>query len=1305
MNYAAGIAARIPKIPNVFRSRWIRRLGITLLVIFVLYSLGGFFGVPPLLRHIATTQVAASLHRPVAVGRVAFNPYTLRLQIDQLHVGDAAGAPPQPFVDIGHLNVRASWTSLFRLAPIVREVVVDQPAIHVVRTAPQKFNFSDLLAPSAPASPAAPAPAKKSSRFAVSNIQVNDGLVQFDDRVLGQKHTVAKITLDLPFIANLPADTEIFVQPLLEMTVDGSPLRIVGEAKPFGATRESLVYLNLVRLDLHRYVDYAPMKLPIKLPQGALSTQLKVSFIEQSDHPQIHVTGKVALDDLGIHDSADARLLDLKHADLTMAEVAPLEGLFHVGSINVDGLAAHLVLNADGTTNLTPLTGAAAPKAGAPPKAAVQTQPSPPPAPAPAAASPAASPAPLSSIVSSAPPPSAASTPAPGVATGQKPAMVVALDSFQMNNSSADIADRMVPTPAVLTINGVHVGLKNFATNSQTPAAYDLAASLGGGGAIAAKGALNLPQSVVTTDLTLQQIDLPALQSFVPPGIANATVVSGKLSANSSIKTVFLSGKFNVHAEPAKLSLDSVQLRAPKEKQSPLGWTHFAVSIGQADLAEHRAVVDEVRADGLNVLAQRGRHGEINLASLLAAPNQTAGAPASRATRREPRPSEARRQRRERSRPRSAPAAANTRAQGGWQYRIASVAIENTLINFEDLSSRKRTSMTVAPLNIHLKNITDDFAKPFTLAIDGVVDRRGRLKITGDAAIKPLRSKLRINLRRVDLAALDPYVTSELNAKIASAALTMDGAAQVESRGDKLRASYRGDATLGRVSMLDKLTGDSFLKWNAFSARGIDVRYGQGEPRAHIASLALSDFYARIILNHDGRLNLSEITTNPREAPVSLTRAHGAAPQPAPAPSAAAPAAAPSGATPPTTGASVKADLEIGAVTLEGGQINYTDNFIQPNYSADLTDVGGKVGAFGTQTTTPADVLLEGKIDQTSPLQISGSVNPLAPVAFVDLKANANDVELPGLSAYSTKYTGYPITQGTLTVDVHYLLNQGNLKAENHIVIDQLTFGDRVANSTAANLPIRLAVAILKDPQGKIDLTIPVSGSLSDPQFSIGGVIWHAFANVLLKAITSPFSLLASAISGVAGGGNQQLSYVEFNPGFAYLSAASQAKLNTISKALKSRPALKMQISGRVDPKFDRDALREGLLDRAIKEAKLKDEDKKLDGADLGSVKVTPDEYDKYLKEVYKAADFPKPRDLIGLTKSLPPDEIKKLIITNTKITDKDLDQLAQDRADAVRKYMSKTIDPSRLIVTAPKLNAKGIEDQGKTTRADLSLT
>src|SRR5262249_47945097 len=288
---------------------------------------------------------------------------------------------------------------------------------------------------------------------------------------------------------------------------------------------------------------------------------------------------------------------------------------------------------------------------------------------------------------------------------------------------------------------------------------------------------------------------------------------------------------------------------------------------------------------------------------------------------------------------------------------------------------------------------------------------------------------------------------------------------------------YRGDVTLGKFNVLDRVTGDEFAKWEALSLNKIDAEIGGAPPKVHIGEVALSDFYARVILNRDGKLNLNDVVA--QQAPTSVTRAKSttAAAPPPPEPETKPPAEV------VPTPHPIDADIAPGEIRLHKGKIYYTDNFIKPNYSANLTDMDGKIGAFGTQTTTPADIALEGLVNGNSPINISGSMNPLAPMASLDIKAKAEDIELTQLSTYSTKYTGYPITRGTLSLDIHYMLSEQKLTAENHIFLDQLTFGDRVANSNAANLPIRLAVSLLKDSKGEINLDIPVSGSLSDPQF------------------------------------------------------------------------------------------------------------------------------------------------------------------------------------------------------------------------------
>jgi uncharacterized protein DUF748 len=1349
-------------------SRRVRRIAIAVASIIVVFGLFGFFGVPAILRHVLTGQVARTLQRPVTVDEIAFNPYRLRLEIENLHIGDRDETAP--FVEIGHFHIKLSWKSLFRLAPIVSDLSIDHPDIHIVRTAANRFNFSDLLErPSPPApEPEKPAPPM---RFSVSNIQITNGDIYLDDRFLKQKHSIEGLRLGLPFIASLPSAVDIFVQPLLQMRVDGSPLQLDGRAKPFDPSRESIVDLDLHRLDLPQYVGYVPMKLPVKVAQGKLSSLVRLHFVNTESQPSVRLDGEIAFDTIDVRDLSDAPLAGIKHASIVLSDIRPLERVIRLGRVHVEGLSSHVVLNADGSTNLTPRSGADQPLTASTPAAVsalptaaapVQTAPTPAPpsstagrpqaaatsqvqgavqdkaaapaqpiaiTPTPAGAiavtasssataagTPTPSPAKAvlpAQIIEAQPQPSP--TPAQSRAVAQNPKLDFSVDSFELDNGTADLTDRSHPTVASVALSDLRIALTNLHTRGDAAAPYELSAKFPSGGTFAAKGDLQLAKSQVTTDLSLDQLDLAALKAFAEPYLAG-DVKAGKLSAKASTRTEFAPGRFNVHVEPANASLDNVNVLAPGASESPIAWDTIAVSVGQVDLATRTAIVKEVRTDGIKLLARRDRKGELNLAALArsapqASPTTTAPAaeqrqrPERTRARRVQAPQSASRYVGREARP--TPAASPTPGNQ-WHYEVASVALEKTQIEVEDESEDRPLKAVIDPLNLHLKNISSDLAKPITIDLDGTVNRTGAVKVAGTAVPDPLKVHLQLGIRRLDVSPVGAYVARQINAKIVSAALTMSGTADVEKERDKLRAHYSGDVTLGKVRVLDKLTSDTFLRWNALSADRIEANYGSGPPKVHIGGLALSNFYTRVILSSDGRLNFKDIASSPQEAPKSLTRAGmvGTAPAAALAtpPSAATPSPTPqpAAALPASSPKPLDADIAVGQIVLHGGHINYTDNFINPHYTADLTDVSGKIGAFGTQSTEPAAVALGGQLNGSAPINISGSTNPLTLMALVDLTAKADRVELTGLSTYSAKYTGYPITKGTLTVDVHYLLDKRMLTATNHIYIDQLTFGDHVTDPHAANLPVRLAVALLADSHGVIDLKIPVSGSLNDPRFSIGDVVWAAFKNLVVKALTSPFTLIASAFGGSGAASHQDLNYVEFQPGYAELTADARSRLAIIAKALRARPALKLEISGRVDPTVDREALRQAELEHLIEQQKAKD----VGEAEGGTpVTVDKDEYDKYLKRAYKAAPFEKPTNLLGLTASLPPDEMKKLMLANMDASDNALKQLADARANAVRAALSRAqIDPNRLFIGTSKRDAAGITDKGKTSRVDLTL-
>jgi hypothetical protein len=365
-----------------------------------------------------------------------------------------------------------------------------------------------------------------------------------------------------------------------------------------------------------------------------------------------------------------------------------------------------------------------------------------------------------------------------------------------------------------------------------------------------------------------------------------------------------------------------------------------------------------------------------------------------------------------------------------------------------------------------------------------------------------------------------------------------------------------------------------------------------------------------------------------------------------------------------------------------------------------LTGVEG-----GVTEITPdkaGDVALRGRIHQTAPLEVAGKLNPLARDLFIDLKAGARDIELSPLTPYAVKYAGYGIEKGKLSVKLSYLVENRKLAAENNIYLDQLTFGERVESPTATQLPVLLAVALLKDRNGVIDINLPISGSLDDPQFSLGGIIVKVFVNLIVKAVTAPFALLGSLF-----GGGEELAFLEFDPGSAALDAADEAKLKSLAKALEERPGLKLDASGRAEPESDREALKRIAVERQVKAAKLKDTGgKAADTAALDEVTVDPKEYEKYLTAAYRAAKFDRPRNAIGMLKELPVPEMEQLLLANTQVGDEALRQLAEARAGAAKSWLVETgkIPAERVFLVAPRLGAEGIKDKGKPTRVDFAL-
>ncbi|WP_412023612.1 DUF748 domain-containing protein [Burkholderia cepacia] len=1244
------VSSTLHALGGVARSRRTRRIGIGVLIFLVLFGLLGFFAAPPLIRHIAEQQLSQQLDRPATIQRIALNPYTLNLEADGIHVGERGGQGD--FIDIGKLVVRPSWSSLFRGAPIVNEILLDSPRFHIVRYDAQRFNFTDLIEKfSTPSKPAS-----KPTQFSVSNIQVNDGRIDFDDRLLNEKHVVDNWMLGIPYIATLASKTDIFVQPTLRMRFDGSPIAIDGKTKPFAQSRESEIALKFDRLDVPKLISYAPTKLPVAVASGLLSSNLTLNFAMNGETPALRVSGTVDLNDAKVTSPASEPLFAARGVHVAATSLEPLRNALHFDEIRIDQPVVDLSRDKQGVLNVEKLAAqpAAAPKA--------------------AEGKPAASGAAASSA-------DAASGAKAEADAKETPPLDLTIRHFAIDGGTINVDDRVPATPNAVSLTKLAATLDGFSLQGKTPAKYTLSTSLSRGGDVRAEGAFTLAEKQADTKLTIDALALPALQPYLGEA-TRARVLDGTLGATINAKTDWGKTPLEAQVADSTVSLKSLKIATPDSKTPAIVLPDASAKIAKVDVATRTAEIASVDASGLALDVKRLKDGNIDLAAL-AGPAQA-------------------------SVPKRTVAHKAAVAAPSWHYRIDALNVKDSSANFTDLSTPRPVKLAIKPLELSVQKLSDDMTKPLPVQLKATLNRKGSLNVTGDVTAQPLKLGLKINGNRLDAAAFEPYFGSALNATIASALLNAQGNLTFAQVKDAPRATYRGDVALVDVRMLDKATSDPFAGWRSLALTNLKANYDEKGTDVDAARVTFSNFYGRVLLDAQGRLNLKDVVakeTGPAQSltrdankgePVPLSPQAASAPAVAQAASAASATVVVKAATPPQN----PVRMHFGELLLQNGRVTYTDNFIKPNYTANLVAIKGTIGAFGTDSTTSAPVDVAANLSGNGPISIKGSVNPLIEKPALDLTATAHDIELTNLTPYSAKYAGYPITKGKLNVDLHYQLVNDQLQANNHIFIDQLTFGDRVENDTATKLPVKLAISLLKNTRGQIDVNLPVSGSLANPEFSVGGLIWHAVLNLIAKAVTSPFTLLANAF----GGGGEDLGYVEFAPGTYALTDTQQKKLDTVVKMLTEKPSIRLDLIGRVDPAKDTPGLRDAYVDRLVRQQKLKDVVGQGESIDPMSVKVEPAEYSKYLTRAYKAADFKKPRNLVGLQKTLPDADMKQALADHAPADDNALRALAQQRAESVRQYLDGKIDSSRVFVVAPKLDAKGIEDKGATTRVDFGL-
>ncbi|WP_283181702.1 MULTISPECIES: DUF748 domain-containing protein [unclassified Pseudomonas] len=653
------------------------------------------------------------------------------------------------------------------------------------------------------------------------------------------------------------------------------------------------------------------------------------------------------------------------------------------------------------------------------------------------------------------------------------------------------------------------------------------------------------------------------------------------------------------------------------------------ISETTVDLAKQQVVVGKIRSQKLETWAALEADGQLDWQKLFASQPSKAAVKA-------------------KAEPASTPAAADSPKPDPappskpWQVLLKDVQLRNYQVHLADRKAQPAVALDVGPLNLDLQNFDSLNGSPFNLKLDTGVGKQGKITADGIVNLAPVSARLKVQTKDIDLRVAQSYINPFIRLELRSGMLGSDLAVDLKNT-EPLAFSVTGRAQVDQLHTLDTLKTRDFLKWQQLVLEGLNYQHGDS---LSIDKVNLFQPYARFMINDDRTTNIDDLLI------------------PQPADSGAKTAAAKPVSKEKPLG------IHIGGIAINDGSANFADFSLTPNFATAVQQLNGQIGTIDSRQAKPASVDIKGKVDRYAPVTIKGSVNPFDPMASLDIATSFKRVELTTLTPYSGKFAGYRIRKGRLNLDLHYLITKGQLKAENKVVVEQLQLGEKVDSPDAVGLPLKLAIALLKDVDGKISIELPVTGDLNNPQFSIMPIVWQTLRNLIVKAAAAPFKMIGGLVSG---GGSEDLGIVSFAPGSSDLSKEAEGSLVKLSQALKERPALRLEIEGTAAASSDGPLIAEQRLEREYQYNYYKMLQRRGDKvpAQASLLEVPDNEKGPLLEGIYRTRlKTQPPAEWKDLGKEERTVKMHEGVIKFWSSSDVLLRQLGQERASNIKDYL-----------------------------------
>ncbi len=776
-----------------------------------------------------------------------------------------------------------------------------------------------------------------------------------------------------------------------------------------------------------------------------------------------------------------------------------------------------------------------------------------------------------------------------------------------------DWEDAHLTNPEKETVYPINLSIENFTTHADGQANFGLSLGSNSGGKLAWQGVIGLNPLSSSGHITVDNVPLQRIRALALQDVVQQDL-QGYEVFEADYKADYAGDKFNVNVNQGKFELRDVQVSASAQDNELIKMPRLAVSGIGFNLENHELAIESIFANDADFKARLNAEGVLNYQSLLpTAQDET---------------------------PSALP------LQTPWNIKIGTVEFNNFGLSFEDQTLKKTVTITAKPINLKLTGFSNKAGTSLPFQLSAGFNETGSIKLDGNAVIEPLSAQLAVDVKDIALENFQAYVDKFARLDVIDGRLAIDGKVLVaKSAQDKLELKFTGNTKVADFLTRDQLKNKDFVKWENLALNGIDIDVPANQYSAE--ALVIDKPYARVVIRKDKTVNFGDIMIAKQEKPAANNIQTDAQ----------------------------KPKFKLGKIQVVDGSSDFADLSLILPFAAQIKSLDGGASGISSEQKSTIKLDLKGTAYDLAPVDVKGEISPYQ--GDYNVTVNFTGMPMPLISSYMVQFAGYKVEKGKMSLELDYKVANKELTASNNILIDRFELGEKVENPNAVSLPLELAVALMKDSDGKIKIHVPITGSLEDPQFSVRHIVADALVNAISKVITSPFRALASLV-----GSEQDLSTISFAAGSVDLNKQQIGKLGDLTKALKTRPDLKLEIKGAAFQEQDWPAVSDDALYDQLKRIKAAEVNTQGGRKIRAEYVVISDQDYRRLMEQLFAEKFPLmveknllgTRRLVGSKADTNTDEFyavaKEKLSAIIKPEEQRLKGLAAERAQAIANYI-----------------------------------